>query len=333
MNLPTTPRPSWILYEENGSIVPRLENRDASHLPEHDVLIQVHHSSLNYKDALSWSGHKGITREFPHQPGVDAAGTVVASDSPEFLAGQEVIVVGYDLGMNTAGGHGGWIRVPAEWVIPKPEGLSPVECMTLGTAGFTAAQSLYRIQQNGLSTDAGEILVTGASGGVGSVAVSLLAAAGYQVTAATRQEDHVDWLTSLGASAVISTDEVLDDSGKPMLRPRWAGAVETVGGPLLESILRSTQRRAVVTCCGMIGGTAISTNIFPFILRGLTFVGIDSAECPMAMKKEIWGRLATDWKSAHFDVLRETILLENIPERIARMKQGQTRGRVVVTHP
>ena len=324
-------RPGWILREQGDDIVPALEERGPEGLPPHDTLVRVQVSSLNYKDVLSWSGHRGITREYPHQPGVDAAGIVEESANAE-LVGKEVVITGHDLGMNTAGGHGGWIRVPSEWVVPKPDELSLVECMAIGTAGFTSAQSLYRIQQNGLQTDAGPIVVTGATGGVGSVAVLLLAEAGYEVVACTRQSDKEDWLQDLGASGIVSPDEVLDESTRPMLKGRWVGAVDTVGGPLLESILRSTHHRAVVTCCGMIGGTAVSTNIFPFILRGLTLVGIDSAECPMDMKHEIWRLLSTDWKTEKLAALTTRVALKDLPNHIEAMRTGQTIGRIVVVH-
>lgn len=302
--------------------------RDLSDLPAHDTLIRVQWSSLNYKDALSFSGNKGITRQFPHTPGVDAAGVI--ESSPTLAKGTEVIVVGFDLGMNTPGGLGEYIRVPAEWVIAKPEGLSLRACMILGTAGFTAAQCLERLLQNGVTPDKGEVVVTGATGGVGSVAVMLLAAAGFTVVAASRDPQHATWLIELGAARVIPSEELLEDSGKPMLKGRWAGAVDTLAGKTLEVLTRSMQHRGVITFCGMITGVELHTNVFPFILRGLSLIGIDSAECPMPQKKEIWQKLASDWKSDKLEALCREISLEEAPAALQDMLNGKTRGRTVV---
>ncbi|MGA0332707.1 MAG: YhdH/YhfP family quinone oxidoreductase [Kiritimatiellia bacterium] len=302
--------------------------RDLSELPAHDTLIRVHYSSLNYKDALSFSGNKGITRNYPHTPGVDAAGVI--EESPAFPAGTEVIVVGFDLGMNTAGGLAEYIRVPSEWVIPKPQGLSLRECMILGTAGFTAGQCVERLLQNGLRPDKGEVVVTGSTGGVGSVAVALLASAGFTVVAASRNPQQAAWLIDLGASRVIPAEELVEDSGKPMLKGRWAGAVDTVAGKTLEVLTRSMQHRGVITCCGMITGTELNTNVFPFILRGLSLIGIDSAECPMPLKKALWTKLGAEWKSDKLEALCREITLEETPEALAGMLAGSTRGRTVV---
>ncbi len=302
--------------------------REQSELPEHDTLIKVQWSSLNYKDALSFSGNKGITRNYPHTPGVDAAGVI--EESPLLAKGTEVIVVGFDLGMNTSGGLGEYIRVPSEWVIEKPAGLSLRECMILGTAGFTAGQCVERLLQNGLTPDKGEVLVTGATGGVGSVAVALLAAAGFEVVAASRDPQKAAWLIDLGAKRIIPAEELTEDSGKPMLKGRWAGAVETVGGPTLEVLTRSMQHRGVITFCGMITGMELKTNVFPFILRGLSLIGIDSAECPLPMKKELWQKLAGDWKSDKLEALCREIRLEDTPVALADMAKGKTRGRTVV---
>lgn len=305
-----------------------LAARELSDLPEHDTLIRVRWSSLNFKDALSFSGNKGITRSYPHTPGVDAAGVI--ESSPNFEKGTEVMVVGFDLGMNTPGGLAEYIRVPAEWVIPKPEGLSLRECMVLGTAGFTAAQCLYRLQQNGLTPRAGDVVVTGATGGVGSVALALLARAGFNVTASSRQPEKASWLLDIGAADILPAEQVSEDNGKPMLKGRWAGAVETVGGKTLEVLTRSMKHRGIITCCGMITGSELHTNVFPFILRGLTLIGIDSAECPMPMKKEIWAKLAADWKPECLDQIAREIPLSEAADALADMKSGQSRGRTVV---
>lgn len=307
-----------------------MAQRDLSDLPGHDTLIRVKWSSLNFKDALSFSGNKGITRSYPHTPGVDAAGVI--EESPAFEKGTEVMVVGFDLGMNTSGGLAEFIRVPAEWVIPVPAGLSLRECMILGTAGFTAAQCLFRLQQNGLTPQAGEVVVSGATGGVGSVAVALLARAGFKVVASSRSPEQATWLLDIGATYLLPATELTEDSGKPMLKGRWAGAVETVGGKTLEVLTRSMQHRGVLTCCGMITGSELHTNVFPFILRGLSLIGIDSAECPMPMKKEIWAKLAADWKLQPdiLDLIATEIPLSEAATALADMKNGHSRGRTVV---
>lgn len=302
-------------------------------LPAGDVLVRVRYTSLNYKDVLSWGGHKGITKQYPHTPGIDAAGVVEQSSSEAFALGDEVIVVGFDLGMNTWGGFSQFIRVPAEWVVKKPAGISLEEAMTIGTAGFTAAQCAARFQDLDLLPGSGPVLVTGATGGVGSVAVTLLSHLGYEVVAATRNPDNAAYLESIGAASTISTSEVIDESKRPLLKSRWAGVVETVGGPLLETAIRSTQRRGVITFCGMIASSDLNTTVFPFILRGLRLIGIDSAECPIDQKKDIWNRLAADWKPEKLAALRVNRSFDEIPQMVQKMKAGQTQGRVVFTLP
>jgi len=313
--------------KEDGSFHTDLTQQELSFLPDHDTLIRVEWSSLNYKDALSAGGNKGITRSYPHQPGVDAAGRIV--ESPTLQKGTEVIVVGFDLGMNTPGGLGEFIRVPSEWVIPKPDGLSLKECMGIGTAGFTAAQCVMRLEQNGLTPEKGDVVVTGATGGVGSVAVSLLASKGYTVYAASRRPAEAEWLTDLGAAEIIDAAELTEDNGRPMLKGRWAGAVETVAGKTLEVLTKSMMHRGVITCCGMITGKDLHTTVFPFILRGLTLVGIDSAECPMEQKRAIWKDLGGA-KPAHLDALMHEITLSDAPDALEQMINGKTQGRQIV---
>jgi putative YhdH/YhfP family quinone oxidoreductase len=314
--------------QEDGTFRPELAQQELSFLPEHNTLIRVEWSSLNYKDALSFSGNKGITKRYPHQPGVDAAGRIV--ESPHLQTGTEVIVVGFDLGMNTPGGLGEFIRVPSEWVIPKPDGLTLRECMGIGTAGFTAAQCVLRLEQNGLTPEKGDVVVTGATGGVGSVAVSLLASKGYSVFAASRHPSEAAWLKEVGAAELIDASELTEDNGRPMLKGRWAGAVETVAGKTLEVLTKSMLHRGVITCCGMITGMELNTNVFPFILRGLTLVGIDSAECPIDQKREIWKNLGGAGKPAHLEALMHEISLAETPDALQRMLDGKTKGRQVV---
>ena len=314
----------------DGQFVRQIGDRCLDDLPPGDLVVRVSYSSLNYKDALSASGHPGVTRGFPHTPGIDAAGTVVADTSGRFSAGDEVVVTGYDLGMETDGGFGQMIRIPSAWAIPLPEGLNQRECMILGTAGFTAALSVWKLKRNGVTPEQGDILVTGATGGVGSVAVALLATAGYRVTAATGKESESPFLKEFGAAAVIGRDEVLAGAERPMMKERWAGVVDCVGGDTLAAAIKSTRYGGSVTCCGLVGSTDLNLNVFPFILRGISLLGIDSVQCPMETRLKVWAQLAGEWKLPQLEKLASECSLENLDEKIAAILSGQLRGRTVV---
>ncbi len=315
---------------EDKRFVRTIRQRRVGDLPEGDVLIEVHYSSLNYKDALSASGNKGVTRQYPHTPGVDAAGEVVESTDTRFKPGAQVVVTGYDLGMNTDGGFGQFIRVPADWVVPLPATLSPQESMVYGTAGFTAALSVFRLQELDLTPDKGVILVTGATGGVGSIAVSLLTKAEYRVCAATGKETEADYLRDLGAADIIPRSELLDTSGRPMLKARWGGVVDTVGGAVLATAIKSAQPHAVITTCGNVGGAELPITVYPFILRGVSLLGVDSAACPMAKRLQVWEKISGPWKLKNLDRLSAEISLDELDADIDRMLQGQLTGRKVV---
>ncbi|MHB1399996.1 MAG: YhdH/YhfP family quinone oxidoreductase [Trichloromonadaceae bacterium] len=308
----------------------RIGSRNLSDLPAGDLLVRVHYSSLNYKDALSATGNPGVSRKFPHTPGIDAAGEVVECANGAFTPGQKVIVTSYDLGMNTPGGLGEYIRVPSTWAVPLPAGLSLRESMILGTAGFTAALSVLKLVQAGVQPGDGEILVTGATGGVGSLAVAILAQAGYQVTAATGKASEAEFLRRLGASTVISRDEVVAGAERPLMKERWAGAVDVVGGPMLAAALKSTKARGAVTCCGLVGSPELPVNVFPFILRGVSLIGIDSAECPMEHRRQTWEKLAGPWKLQNLESTVTEIGLDGLEDQIGAMLKGQTRGRILV---
>lgn len=305
--------------------------RGIDELPAGEVLIRVSYSSLNYKDALSASGNRGVTRNFPHTPGIDAAGTVVESSISEFSEGDEVIVTGYDLGMNTAGGFGQFIRVPAAWVIKRPAGLSMREAMALGTAGLTAALCVDKLEQAGLepTTDA-PILVTGATGGVGSIAVALLSRLGYSVATVTGKADQADFLTRLGATQIIERSALQAGTEKPLLKEQWAGAVDTVGGDILFNVVKSLRRGASVACCGLTAGTNFQANVMPFILRGVNLLGVDSVEIPLVVKASMWDRLSVQWKLPNLDDLVQEISLEELPAAIERILAGQQAGRMLV---
>ncbi len=314
---------------EQGVFTRSIEARSTADLPAGDLLIRVRHSSLNYKDALSATGNRGVTRAFPHTPGIDAAGIVVASGDRAFEVGDEVVVIGYDLGMNTDGGFGQYIRVPAAWAVALPDGLSASESMIYGTAGFTAAMSVWRLLMAGVEPSRGEVLVTGASGGVGSVAVALLAHEGFRVIAATGKPDQAAFLTELGAAEVVSRGAVTDLS-RPMLRPRWAGVVDTVGGDMLATALAATANDGVVTACGLVAGHALNTTVYPFILRGVSLLGIDSAQCAIQFRRELWEKLAYDWKLPQLETLTRTVSLDQLDGEIERILRGEQVGRVVV---
>jgi acrylyl-CoA reductase (NADPH) len=320
-----------MLVEETGEgrFTRKIVERSISDLPPGEVLVRVRYSSLNYKDALSASGNKGVTRRYPHTPGVDAAGVVEESTALEFRPGAEVIVTGRDLGMNTHGGFGQYIRAPASWVLERPETLSLRESMIFGTAGFTAAYSLLKLAPQ-VDPGRGDILVTGASGGVGSMAVAILAKVGYAVVAATGKPKETAFLESLGAKEVIARDKVMDVPDRPLLRGRWAGVVDTVGGPFLACAIKSTQFGGVVTTCGNVASPELSLTVYPFILRGVSLFGIAAAECPDDVRREIWRKLAGEWKLANLETLCTEVPLEEVDDCIEKMLRGESRGRILV---
>ncbi|MFN0159450.1 MAG: YhdH/YhfP family quinone oxidoreductase [Bacteroidota bacterium] len=303
-------------------------------LPEGDVLIRVRYSSLNYKDGLSASGNKGVTRTYPHIPGVDAAGVVEESASPLFRVGDEVIVHGYELGANHFGGFSEYIRVPANWVVRLPHGMTLRESMVIGTAGFTAALGIDRMLHHGLDKDDGSVVISGASGGVGSVGVVILAKLGYHVTAATRKMDEQQFLANLGAGEVVPVESIKDTSGKPLINGRWAGALDSVGGDVLDSIIRATKFWGPVATCGNVISGELHTSIYPFILRGVALIGINSAFTPMPLRLEVWRKLAEEWRLDNLDSLTTEVSLEELNEKyLDLILKGGVKGRVLVKLP
>ncbi len=316
--------------EAAGEFRRAIEERDVDDLPDGDLLVRVRWSSLNYKDALSATGNKGVTRRYPHTPGIDAAGTVVESRAAEFGPGDEVLVTSYDLGMNTPGGWGTLVRVPTGWAVPRPEGLSLRESMIYGTAGFTAGLALTRLEENGLAPDGGEVLVTGATGGVGSLAVAILARAGYTVVAATGKLQEEELLRGLGAARVIHRDEVRDEGPRPLLSTRWAAAVDTVGGGYLAGVLKAVQYGGAIASCGLVASPDLSTTVYPFILRAVSLLGIDSQSCPMDVRRQVWQKLAGPWRPANLERVAAERRLDELEPEIGRILRGEQRGRVVV---
>ncbi|SNR92241.1 MULTISPECIES: YhdH/YhfP family quinone oxidoreductase [Pseudomonas] len=316
--------------KSDGQFEQVVVQRDITDLPAGDLLIRVKYSSVNFKDALSASGSKAVTKHFPHTPGIDAAGVVEHSGVSDFKAGDEVIVTGYDLGMNTAGGLAQYIRIPATWAVKRPQGLSLRESMVLGTAGLTAALCIDKLQSVGTNPESGPILVTGATGGVGTVAVSLLTKLGYSVTASTGKAWQSDFLKALGASEVVLRSELQQGEERPMLKAQWGGAVDTVGGAILCNLVKSLRYGASVAACGLTAGVDMNGTVLPFILRGVNLLGVDSVELPLAVKTAVWNKLANEWKLDTLDNLVTEISLEQVPEALAKLLEGQMVGRVVV---
>jgi acrylyl-CoA reductase (NADPH) len=313
-----------------GKFVREIKERCIDDLPQGDLIVRVNYSSLNYKDALSATGHPGVTRQFPHTPGVDAAGEVLSCESGVFAAGDKVVITGHDLGMETDGGWGEVIRIPSNWAVRLPKGLTQQEAMALGTAGFTAALSVLKLEQAGVAPSDGDILVTGATGGVGAIAVAILAQARYRVVASTGKSSDEQFLRSLGAAEIITRDQVTSGSERPMMKERWAGCVDVVGGDTLAAAIKATRYGGVVTCCGLVGSPELPINVYPFILRGVSLVGIDSVKCPADTRLQVWEKLAGEWKPEGLQRVVTEVPLENLDEMIQKILQGGVRGRVVV---
>jgi acrylyl-CoA reductase (NADPH) len=323
----------WITENGQGTFERAIVERSIDDLPPGEILVAVQYSSLNYKDAMSATGIKGITRKYPHTPGIDAAGVVELSRNPNFAVGDEVIITGYDLGMNTCGGFGGFVRVPAEWVVKKPEPFSLKEAMIIGTAGFTAASALYKIELMQQSPERGPVVVTGSTGGVGSISVALLAKAGYEVIAVTGKENGLEYLQHLGAARVENRDFVNDTSGKALLKPKWANAIDTVGGNTLVTLLKGCMVDGCVVSTGLVSSPNLpDMTVYPFILNGVNLLGIGSAETAMSTRLAIWNKLATDWNiKDKLSVIAKEVSLEELNSTyIDMILQGKTMGRIVI---
>jgi acrylyl-CoA reductase (NADPH) len=329
MALPQTFKAMVVSETAEKTFVREIKQKALSDLPAGELIIEVKYSSLNYKDALSATGNKGVTKKYPHTPGIDAAGVVADSTTKSFGVGDQVIVMGYDLGMNTAGGFGQFISVPSAWAIKLPQGLSLKDSMSYGTAGLTAALCVIRLMASGLSKDSGEVLVTGATGGVGSAAVAIFAKLGLNVVAATGKVSEQAFLTGLGAKTIISREEANDTSGRPLQKPRWAGVVDTVGGNILATALKTAKHGGLVTACGNAMSADLNVNVFPFILRGVSLLGVDSVEIPMRSRQMAWSKLAGEWKIDLAELVTE-VSLEELNPKIDEILKGGIRGRVLV---
>lgn len=320
------------IFEEDGKFVRKIVERNINDLPEGEVVIKVKYSSLNYKDALSCTGNRGVTRKFPHTPGVDAAGIVESSTVDTFTKGEEVIITGYDLGMNTDGGFGEYIRVPSSWVVKKPKNLSLEEAVIYGTAGFTAALSVFELIRE-VKPEDGDILVIGGTGGVGSHSVKFLTKLGYNVYTTINNPQEEKFAMELGAKGVLSREETDDKSGKALLKQRWAGIIDTVGGNPLSTGIRTLKYGGTITSCGNIaGGDIPNANVYPFILRGVRFIGIDSVQCPMEKRVAVWEKLAMEWKGTNLESGIKEVGLEEISQKVDDMLAGKIIGRVILKH-
>jgi acrylyl-CoA reductase (NADPH) len=320
-----------VLHEEGGKIVPRIESVDNSRLPSGDVTVRVEYSTLNYKDGMILQGQGRLVRQYPHVPGIDFAGTVEGSSSPDFAPGDPVILTGWRVGELHWGGYAERARVKAGWLVRLPEGLSAKQAMAIGTAGFTAMLALIALERHGLKPDGGDVLVTGAGGGVGGVAISLFAALGYRVVASTGRPELRDYLEGLGAAELLDRAALTAKPTRPLDRERWAGAIDAVGGNTLATILTTLKYRAGVASCGLAGGTDLPASVIPFLLRGVNLLGIDSVMCPRDERIEAWNRLARDLPLDRLDRMTEMVPLADLPDLASRILTGEVRGRIVVS--
>jgi putative YhdH/YhfP family quinone oxidoreductase len=320
---------AFMVEEQEDRFVRNIKTRSVSDLPENDLLISVRYSSLNYKDALSASGNKGVTKNYPHTPGIDAVGTVVSSDIKKFRENEKVIVTSYDLGMNIPGGFGQYIRVPSGWAVKLPEEMTMKESMIIGTAGLAAGMSVFRLTEY-IKPDHGKVVVSGATGGVGALSVAILAKLGYNVSAISGKEQEQDFLLKLGASEVILRKDFEKENARPMMKGCFAGGIDTVGGNILDNIIKSTQPMGVVTCCGNVASAKLNLTVFPFILRGVSLIGIDSQNYPMAYREVVWNKLAKDWKPDNLMGVYTEISFAELSDKIDLMLDGKLKGRTIL---
>ena len=313
---------------EKNQFVRTIKKAFINDLPDGDLLIRVRYSSLNYKDALSASGNRGVTRQYPHTPGIDAAGVIEKSSVDQFKEGDKVIVTSYDLGMNTSGGFGQYIRVPADWAVKLPNGLSLRQSMIFGTAGFTAGMSIDKLLES-ITPEQGKILVTGATGGVGSIAAGILSYLGYEVSAVSGKPD-TRFLEDLGVKEIIDRNTFIENMSQPLLKTRWAGAVDTVGGDILATAIKSVKHNGIVTCCGNVASPDLPINVYPFILRGISLLGIDSQNCPMDFRCRVWEKLSREWKMDMLENIFKEVTLEDLNNRIDCILKGELKGRILI---
>ena len=321
---------AYLVEENNGEYIGSVRELDTPDLQEGRLLIKVKYSSLNYKDALAATGAKGVVRSYPFVPGVDVAGEIIESSSDDFIPGDEVIATGYKIGMAEFGGFGEIVHLPSEWVVKLPENLSLYNAMCHGTAGITAAECVNKIIKGGISNTL-PVLVSGATGGVGSISVSLLSKLGYEVHAITGKPDENEKLNSMGATKIIARNDFMSEPLKPLDKAAYSSAVDTVGGEMLAKMISMISNHGIVSCCGNVGGAMFTSSVFPFILRGVQLSGIDSAESPIDLKKELWNLLANEWQ-IDLNNQTKTVNIKEIDNEIKKILDGGQIGRVVIKH-
>ncbi|MFF2459212.1 acryloyl-CoA reductase [Peribacillus simplex] len=320
-----------VVNKQDDQFTVNIQQLSLDDLPQGEVLIRVHYSGVNYKDSLAAIPNGNIVSSYPIVPGIDMAGVVVSSADSRFKEGDEVIATSYGIGVSQSGGYSQFARVPAEWIVPLPDGLTMKEAMIIGTAGFTAALSVLRLEENNLTPGQGSVLVTGATGGVGSFAVSILSKLGYSVEASTGKESEHKYLREIGAATIVSREEVYDGKLRALGKQKWSGAVDPVGGEPLASVLSQIKYGGAVAVSGLTAGTSLPATVFPFILRGVNLLGIDSVNCPMETRLKVWHRLATDFKLGHLEQLvQQEITLNQLPDVLPTLLKGEARGRTIV---
>lgn len=319
-----------IVDEVNGQFIPKFAQKSIEDLPQGNITIKVAYSGLNYKDALSFRGHKGITKKYPHTPGIDVSGVVIESDDARFPIGTKVIVTGYDLGMNTSGGFQEYVRVPSDWVVKLPAGLNLKQAMIYGTAGFTSALAIHRLQQVGINQDSGKVLVTGATGAVGILATSILCKLGYEVEISTGKEGFYDLFNRIGVKKIWKREEILDSTDRPLLTRKWKAVIENVGGETLNSVIRQVEKNGAVIVIGNVTGDKINTTVYPFILRGIALLGVESAETKMDLRLKLWEKLSNEWKIDNLELIHKKIFLDQIIEELQKMLRGEQSKKVLV---
>lgn len=317
------------IFEENGKSQGRIVEMTTDELDAGEVVIRTAYSSVNYKDALAGTGTGKVVRRFPCVGGIDVAGTVVSSSDARFKAGDEVICTSYDMGVSHDGGYAGYARLPADWLVPLPAGLTLFDAMALGTAGYTAALGVELLEHNGMRPDGGKVLVNGATGGVASLVIDMLAALGYSVTALTGKDAEHDYLKQLGAQEILSR-HTLEMGTRPLEKTLWAAAFDSVGDEQLAWLTRTMRQGGLIASFGNAGGIEFKTTVLPFILRGVRLIGVDSAYTPMALRRKVWERLASDLKPRHLSDVTQTVKLEQLPQVFGNMLKAQTKGRIVV---
>ncbi|PAK37938.1 NADPH:quinone oxidoreductase family protein [Peribacillus simplex] len=320
-----------VVNKQDDQFTVNIQQLSLDDLPQGEVLIRVHYSGVNYKDSLAAIPDGNIVSSYPIVPGIDMAGVVVSSEDSRYKEGDEVIATSYGIGVSQSGGYSQFARVPADWIVPLPDGLTMKEAMIIGTAGFTAALSVLRLEENNLTPGQGSVLVTGATGGVGSFAVSILSKLGYSVEASTGKESEHGYLKEIGAATIVSRKDVYDGKLRALGKQKWSGAVDPVGGEPLASVLSQIKYGGAVAVSGLTAGTSLPATVFPFILRGVNLLGIDSVNCPMDTRLKVWHRLATDFKLEHLErLVQQEITLEELPDVLPTLLKGEARGRTIV---